>query len=277
MTKKSSPFDTKLRREVALLMHLNELTSTEVIDHYNLDKSYYKKLALWKHRTGKKYKKLTPEQQDKERTAALQRFYGVAQASVRHEALKRPDEPPAASQEMPEEILADDLIAEFVGEEPKEEPIEVTPEVIAEPIAKPIAKPAITTANDCNNEISAILDKPMTPEGYEQHINGLKFNGITSVDFALQELQRTSAGLLVQEIETLNEISLQLNEYTIADLKPRDLKTLTEVMEKVMTLRRKALLLPFGHLDPNAKPQVNVSKQVHFHNHGLTGFNPHEK
>lgn len=272
--KKPTAYDAKLRREVALLLHLGEITTKEVMEMYELPSSYGNKLRVWKSRAKSHYEGLDQIAQENAYKHAMQRFYGSSYAAIK-DAAKDSSEAPVASQE----ILDDQGIAEFINSinEPEIlEPVkESTPEASG---ITDIPKDITTITSEPLQEFRpAVRDNIMSPEAYEQGVQNLKSGGITAVENTLKTLQNETNGVLCDELKILDNIIKYLRDFNITQCKLRDIKTVAEVTEKVLSLRRKALLLPYGHLDPNAKPHVNVSKQLHFHNHGLSGFDPNIK
>lgn len=274
----TTAYDTKLRRETALLLHLGDLSVKEVLEHYKLDKDEYQgKLYVWKSRAKAQYERMDPIEQEMAHKEALERFYGKVPAAARMDMLKAPDAPQRAS----EEILEDDAIAEFM-----EDPLEVTEVLPADSTEAEHLQYVSNT--DLTRDIThtpmvadsyepEVLPTPVSAEAFDNSMQDLKGNGIKSIEKELKTLQNLTPSLLNKEINFLSRLFNTLAMLDLSELKPRDIKTLTETTEKLITLRRKALLLPFGHLDPNAKPTVNVSKQLHFHNHGLSGFDPNKE
>lgn len=264
-----TPFDGRLKREVALLLHLNEVTVPEILELYQLSPEDYRpKLYVWKHRAGKRYDKLDVTAQDIARGEALKRFYGVSGAAAKIAA--------ETASQAPEELVEPvEELSDFIDslESMPVEPPEVLP---VENLTESVSSSEMELAKPCTE--SAMIPESNVPRTlqYEDTLQNVAEHGLKTSAEMLKTLQNLAPDIFDVESKVFDNIIKYLRELKLQGMKVRDVKTYVETFEKVLTLRRKALILPFGSIDPNKQHKDNSSKHLHFHNHGLQSFNPHK-
>jgi hypothetical protein len=250
---KSTPFDKQVRTETDLLLAVKELTRDQVIELYEIeDVEYYKRLiAKWTSRAKFKHKKRTPLEQEHALTAARRQF-------IKRFGMNHLDCGPGVLRTIT--INDDPDFKSFVKSVPEVKD------------STPIEDDSNTITNKNN---TSMPDRPTNGTiASLSALEQMKNESTASVLYGFKQICEMSEGYFEKEILVINNALDKLRSVSQQNLELKDIKTLIDALARVIELRRKAMILPFGSIDPNKTQSINNSKHVHLHNHGLQSFNP---